>query len=111
MSKRGRKDRRNFTAEQKATMLRRHLVDKVAVSDLCDEYGIQPSLFYNWQRVLLANARAALGDGRTRRGQKVTASRDQERIEALEAKLAKKDAVIAEISEEYVELKKSLGES
>ena len=29
--------RRKFTAEEKAAMLRRHLVDKVPVSDLCDE--------------------------------------------------------------------------
>ena len=103
--------RRHFTAEQKGEILRRHLGDKVPVSDLCDEYGIQPSLFYTWQRQLLTNASAALEDGRTRRGQKTTATRDQEKIEALEAKLAKKDSVIAEISEEYVELKKSLGES
>ena len=103
--------RRHFTAEQKGEILRRHLGDKVPVSDLCDEYGIQPSLFYTWQRQLLTNASAALEDGRTRRGQKATASRDQEKIEALEAKLAKKDSVIAEISEEYVELKKTLGES
>jgi uncharacterized coiled-coil protein SlyX len=34
----------------------------------------------------------------------------QRRIEALEAKLARKDTVIAEISEEYVTLKKELGE-
>lgn len=45
MSKRGRKNRRNFTAEQKATILRRHLVHEVAVSDLCDEYKIQPNRF------------------------------------------------------------------
>ena len=32
------------------------------------------------------------------------------KIAQLEAKLAKKDAVIAEISEEYVKLKKELGE-
>jgi hypothetical protein len=55
MSKRGRTIRRGFTAEQKATMLRRHFVGKVAVSDLCDEYKIQPSLFYLWQRQALGN--------------------------------------------------------
>jgi transposase len=38
--------RRHFTAEQKGEILRRHLGDKVPVSDLCDEYGIQPSLLY-----------------------------------------------------------------
>jgi hypothetical protein len=34
------KARRQFTPDEKATILRRHLVDKVAVSDLCDEYRI-----------------------------------------------------------------------
>ena len=40
-------------------------------------------------------------------------SREQElevKIAALEAKLARKDAIIAEVSEEYVKLKKALGE-
>jgi transposase-like protein len=48
----GQPKRRHFTADQKSEILRRHLADKVPVSDLCDEYGIQPSLFYNWQRQL-----------------------------------------------------------
>ena len=33
----GKQKRRRFTTEQKATMLRRHLVDKVPVSDLRDD--------------------------------------------------------------------------
>ena len=40
-------------------------------------------------------------------------SREQEleaKIAALEAKLARKDAIIAEVSEEYVKLKNELGE-
>jgi uncharacterized coiled-coil protein SlyX len=40
-------------------------------------------------------------------------SREKEleaRVAQLEAKLARKDAVIAEISEDYVKLKKELGE-
>jgi transposase len=36
--------RRLFTAEQKAAILKRHLIDKVQVSDLCDEYQLTPSL-------------------------------------------------------------------
>jgi hypothetical protein len=43
----------------------------------------------------------------------VASSREKEleaRIAQLEAKLAKKDAAIADISEEYVKLKKELGE-
>ena len=90
------RQRRQFAAQEKATILRRHLTDKVPVSDLCDEYQIQPRLFYVWQKQLLGNLEAALHDSRTR-----------ERIAALEAKLARKDAVIAEVSDEYLALKKT----
>ncbi len=58
--------RRQFTPEDKATMLRRHLADQVPVSDLCDEYHIPPSLFYVWQRQAPDNLGWALQDGRTR---------------------------------------------
>lgn len=103
--------RRVFSPEQKATILKRHLADKVPVSDLCDEYHLQPSLFYNWQHQALENLTAALQDGRTQRGVTETASVDRERIKALEAKLARKDRIIAEVSEEYLDLKKKCGES
>ena len=103
--------RRQFTAEDKATLLRRHLADKVPVSDLCDEYHIQPSLFYLWQRQAFENLAAALGDGRGRRGAERAAAGEQARIAALEAKLLRKDTIIAEVSEEYLALKKKLGGS
>ena len=108
MSKRGRK-RRNFSAEEKATILRRHLVDKVAVSDLCDEYKLQPNLFYLWQQQALENLERALqrpdgSDGAQRQ------AAQERKIAALEAKVAKKDSVIAQVTEEYVALKKELGE-
>jgi len=106
-----RKNRRKFTAEQKAAILRRHLQDKVPISDLCDEYKIQPSLFYGWQRQMLENMATALEpNGRQQRARDTREGRLKSKIEALEAKLAKKDNVIAEISEEYVQLKKELGE-
>ena len=104
MSKRS---RRRHSAEQKAELLRRHLVDKVPVSQVCTEAKIQPSLFYNWQRDLLAAAPLLFARERG------APNRERElegQVEALKAKLAKKDAVIAEVSEEYVKLKKELGE-
>jgi transposase-like protein len=104
------KIRRKFTAEQKAAILRRHLQDKVQVSDLCDEYKIQPSVFYTWQRQMLDNlSRSLEANGGSRKAARE--SRLESEIAALKAKLAKKDGVIAEISEEYVALKKELGES
>ena len=104
------KPRRSFTADQKAAILRRHLVDKVPVSDLCDEYKIQPSLFYLWQRQLMENLSSALENGR---GSRKSDRREQElrkRLAELESKVTKKDGVIAELMEEYVALKKKLGE-
>jgi len=98
--------RRQFTPEEKATILRRHLADKIAVSDLCDEYHIQPTLFYLWQRQAFEQLSAALQDGRTRRARTQAVSADRARITALEARLAKKDAIIAAVSEEYLALKK-----
>lgn len=102
-----RKKRRKFSPEDKATILRRHLADKVPISDLCDEYKLQPSVFYQWQRQLLDNAAAALTPerGSVGREKKLTSQ-----VEALEDRLRRKDSVIAEISEEFVKVKKELGE-
>ena len=112
--------RRKFTAEEKATILRRHLADKIPVSDLCEEYKIQPSLFYVWQRQAFENLGVALEDRRTssrngadgRSGSELAKQKQQqETIERLEAKLQKKDSIIAFVSEEHLALKKKLGES
>ena len=99
--------RRTFTAEQKAEILRRHIKDKEQVSDLCQEYGIQPSVFYGWQNQLLERMESVLNSGRVRDSRERQLERENE---ALKQRLVKKDNVIAEISEEYVELKKELGE-
>ena len=103
--------RRQFTAEEKATILRRHLVDKVPVSDLCDEYKIQPSLFYVWQRQALENLGIALEDRRTRRVETSEAAAQRQTIEKLTGQLQRKDAIIAFVSEEHLALKNKLGES
>ena len=103
------RSRRHYTTEQKVAILKRHMVDKVPVSDLCNELGLQPSVFYQWQRQALENLAGALTspttDGPSKR-EKTQASE----IAQLKAKLAKKDNVIAEISAEYVQIKKELGE-
>ncbi len=106
-TKQAEQSRRHFTPEQKAQLLRRHLVDKVPLSQLCEEHKLQPSVFYYWLNQLLERAPAALSSP------KPAPSREREleaKIAILEAKLQKKDSVIAEISAEYVQLKKERGE-
>jgi transposase len=100
------KNRRHITPEQKAELLRRHIVDKQQVSDICNEAKIQPSMFYQWQRDLLAAAPTVFS---TRRSPNKEHAFEQ-KIASLEAKLARKDTIIADVSEEYVKLKKELGE-
>ena len=40
--------RKNYTAAEKMALLRRHLIDKVPVSTVCDEARLQPTVFYRW---------------------------------------------------------------
>ena len=42
MSQAGKRTRRHFTPKEKVAILKRHLVDEVPVSDLCDELNLQP---------------------------------------------------------------------
>ena len=99
--------RRRFTADEKAAILRRHLSDKVSISDLAEEYGLQPSVLYQWQRSLLDNAAAALEPKRRAEKRDVKL---EGRIRELEAKVQKKNEVIAEVSEALVQAKKDIGE-
>ena len=101
-----RKPRRSHSVDQKVAILKRHFVDKVPVAQVCQEADIQPSLFYYWQKQLFENADRALEPADQGREKRELV----EKVERLESKLAKKDQVIAEISEEYVTLKKVLGE-
>lgn len=101
------RSRRTFTAQEKAAVVKRYLVDKIPVSDLCDELGLQPTQVYQWQKQLFDNAEAAFArPGRKRK----TDDRKDKKIEALEAKILLKNEVVAELLQEHVQLKKELGE-
>ena len=98
--------RRHFTPQEKAAIVKRHLVEGAAISALCDEFHINPTLFYQWQRQLFENAHLAFENGRK---SKAVEDGQQKRIEQLEGKLARKNEVMAELMEAHTELKKVLG--
>jgi transposase-like protein len=108
----GKDQRRHFTGQEKVAILRRHLLEKVPVSDLCEEHGLHPTVFYRWQKDLFENGAAVFDSPRNRNG---SAQRGEDaatkRITALEEKLRRKDEVLGELMEEHVALKKSLGEA
>jgi transposase-like protein len=99
------KQRKHFTSEDKVKALRRHLVEKVPISDLCEELGIQPTQFYRWQQTLFENAPATF----ERTPSRPKADLGAQRIAFLESKLQRKDEVLGELMEEHVALKKKLG--
>jgi transposase len=53
------KQRKHYTPEEKVAILRRHLVEGAPISDLCDELGLQPTVFYRWQKEFFENGAAA----------------------------------------------------
>src|SRR5258708_34239495 len=99
------KQRKHHTQEEKVAILRRHLLDKEPISKLCDELGLQPTVFYRWQKEFFENGAAAF-DQKARPNH----SAEQERIAYLERKIRTKDEVLAELMAEHVALKKDLGE-
>ena len=99
------KERTKYSPEQKVAILKRHLVESMPVSDICDTYGLHPTVFYRWQKEFFENGAEAFRkrpDGKVKRLEK--------KVSVLEEKLSKKNEVLSELMEEHVALKKSLGE-
>ena len=100
------KQRKHYTPEEKVAILRRHLLDKEPISKLCDELGLQPTVFYRWQKEFFENGATAF-----EQKPRPSHSADQERIAYLEKKIQTKDEVLAELMAEHIALKKALGNS
>ena len=99
-----RPSRKPYSATEKVAILRRHLVEQVPVSDLCEQYQLQPTVFYRWQKQFFENGAAAFSARRE------DSSPLEKKIAALEARLTSKNEVLSELMEEHVKLKKDLGE-
>ena len=101
--------RRHFSPQEKVAVLRRHLLENIPVSQLCDENGIAPSVFYHWQREFFENGHLVFAaDGRKA---KTAEDAKDAKIQQLEAKMQRKNEVMAELMEEHTQLKKDLGEA
>ena len=101
------KTRRHFADHEKVAILKRRLVDKVPVSDLCDELALHPKLVYDWLKKVFENGHLAFANGRK---PKADDNAKDLKIQQLEAKVTRKNEVMAELMEAHTELKKSLGE-
>jgi len=100
-------ERRHLNPQEKIAALKRHLLEGVPVSTICDELGIAPTLFYRWQKELFENGHILFENGRK---SKAVEDAKDEKIHKLEAKLQRKNEVMAELMEAHTQLKKDLGE-
>ena len=81
------------------------LIEKQAISKICEDASLSPTQFYAWQEQLFTNGGLAMVSKRV-----PERTKDLERIEKLEGRLRKKDEVIAELLTEHIALKKEFGD-
>jgi transposase len=99
-------ERRRFTGAEKLAILREHLILKLALSEVCQKHGISPTLFYQWQKKLFEEG-ASVFESKAENARQQEA--EARKAAAIEARLQKKDEVLAELMGEHVALKKKLG--
>jgi transposase-like protein len=54
------KARKNYSPQEKAAILRSHLVDRVPTAQICAQFQLQHAIFYRWMKQLFENAPVAL---------------------------------------------------
>lgn len=96
--------RKHYSAEEKVALLRRHLEQGEAVSKLCEEQLLRPTVFYRWKKEFFEGGAAAFE--RSFSGQEAQL---QQQVHEMEQEIARKNGVIAEVMEERMRCKKKLG--
>jgi transposase-like protein len=99
--------RRSFSAADKAAAVRKHLVDKIPVSQIADQMRIQPTLIHNWVNTAMAQVERAF---ETPRAARADQSKTHRQVAELREKLIAKNEVISELMEENIRSKKDNGE-
>ena len=95
------KERRRWTPERKLRIVLEALTSESQVSAICRREGLSPNQVYDWRRKLLGSAEAVFARKAGRDG-------EDPRIEKLAADNQRMKNVIAEITSENLELKKTL---
>lgn len=95
--------KRKFTPQQKFEIVKEGLLSGAQIAEVCRRHGISTTLYYDWQKKFFDGALEALKPKQNRSKNGTIEQRQQERIKRLEA-------VIAEITEENLTLKKTFGD-
>lgn len=96
---------RQHSAADKVAILRQVLLEGQAVSTVCEQHDLSPTLFYAWQKQFFENGAAAFAKDASAEQREL-----ERKVEDLRQRLGQKDRVIATVTEEFVKVKKELGE-
>lgn len=95
--------KKRMNAQEKMMILRELLENKVSIGELAEKYGLHPNVIYSWKKILFEKGEELFSEQRQKKSGKA-----EEKILRLEAKLKDKDALISEIVEDNIRLKKSM---
>lgn len=97
--------RKTYTADQKRSIVEEGNQPGVSKAEVCRRHGIAASVFYRWEEVMRQGALEALADSRGRQGRAIEAENAR-----LKEQLARKNDVIAELTEALVQEKRGLSD-
>jgi transposase len=96
------KRRRRWTADQKLKIVLETLQSDRRLAEICRREGISPTQVYQWRKQLLGSAEAVFG--------RKQSSAEDRRIAKLATENQRMKNVVAEITAENLDLKKTLSD-
>lgn len=98
------RERRQWSAAEKARIVRRYLQERVSMADLADEYKVSPGQISGWCKQALEGLERVFAQ---------TAQREEKAVmrelAARNARIGQLQEVVTELSEEVLRLKKANG--
>lgn len=98
------KTKKRYTSEEKIIILREHLENKIPISEIAEKYLVHPNALYQWKKQLYESSS---GNIKSKHEAK-NLNKAEKRIAELESLLAKREALITEIVQDNINLKKKL---
>jgi transposase len=95
-----RKNRRSWSSSEKMRIVLKGLEPGIDIACLCRQEGVSPTQYYSWKKQLVSSADAVFGGKRNHAADAKEAR--------LSAELTRMKNVVAEITAENLELKKTL---
>jgi transposase-like protein len=94
--------RRKWQGKEKVEIIREYLLEQNPISDICEKYHLHPAMLRRWVKEFFEAGSVVFDNN----GKKESA-REKKRTMELEAKIRRQQSVIAEITQENVEMRKN----